>query len=638
MVYSWRSFVIVIIDAFLVIISMYLALLMRFDGLIPANYVDAYLGLVPFSTLVMMMSFFAFGLYRRAWEYASIGELIAVIEGVMVGSIINVVLSYVISGYTFPLPRSVFILNIILRVVLIGGSRIAWRVFRDYGLGMKKKGRSKRVLIFGAGDAGVLVAKELKCHYNGGVQIMGFVDDDAKKQNMIVQGINVLGRRGDIPKLVERHKIQEVIIAMPSAEGWIKREIVAICQDADVKVKILPGVYDLIDGKVKVNKIREVEVEDLLGREPVEVDLNDITQYIRNQVVLVTGGGGSIGSELCRQVARYQPKALLILDACENNVYEIDLEMRRSFPGLNIIPLVKDTRDRKTVIQVFKMYRPQIVFHAAAHKHVPMMEYNAEDAIKNNVMGTYHVAQMADMFQAKKFVLISTDKAVNPTSYMGASKRLAELVIQYLDTISETSYVAVRFGNVLGSTGSVIPLFKKQIAEGGPLTVTHQEMVRYFMTIPEAVQLVIQAGSMAKGGEIFILDMGEPVKIMDLARSLIELSGFAPGKDIEIKVTGTRPGEKLYEELLTAEEGVSATTHKRIFVAKRGTIRSDLIEERIIARIVNGSLPQNEHDTLSMIREFLPEFRKAVDSGRSRALWTMGEANQDQEERMVADL
>ncbi|MEL7568058.1 MAG: nucleoside-diphosphate sugar epimerase/dehydratase, partial [Dehalobacterium sp.] len=522
MIYNWRSFIIVIIDAFLVVISMYLALLMRFDGHIPGLYLDNFIRLIPFTTVVMMIFFFAFGLYRRAWEYASIGELVAVIEGVTAGSIINVAIAYVISGYTFPLPRSVFISNIILQIVLIGGSRITWRVIRDNRLGKKKNGRSKPVLIFGAGDAGVLVVKELKSHYNGEIKIIGFVDDDTKKQNMIVHGINVLGKREDIPQLVKRHKVQEVIIAMPSAEGWVKREIVGICQDADVKVKILPGVYDLIEGKIKVSKIREVQVEDLLGREPVEVDLDDITQYIRNQVVLVTGGGGSIGSELCRQVARYQPKALLILDACENNVYEIDLEMKRSFPDLNIVPLVKDIRDRKTVIKVFKMYRPQIVFHAAAHKHVPMMEYNAEDAIKNNVMGTYHVAQVADMFTAKKFVLISTDKAVNPTSVMGASKRLAEMVIQYLDTISETSYVAVRFGNVLGSKGSVIPLFKKQIAEGGPVTVTHQDMVRYFMTIPEAVQLVIQAGAMAKGGEIFILDMGEPVKIMDLARSLIE--------------------------------------------------------------------------------------------------------------------
>lgn len=616
MLYSWRSLIIVISDAVLVNFSMYLALLMRFDGKIPVTYLDNYLNLVPLSTTVMMISFFAFGLYRRAWEYASISELIAVIEGVLAGSIVNMILVYVLSGYAFPLPRSVFFINMFLRIVLIGGSRIGWRLFRDYGLGRKNgnKNSSKRVLVYGAGDAGILVAKELKFHYNGGIQIVGYIDDDAKKKNVLIQGIRVLGTREALPKLVASEKIEEVIIAMPSADGGVKREIVSICKNVGVKAKILPGVYDIIDGKVKVSRIREVQVEDLLGREPVQVDLDDITQYIRNQVVLVTGGGGSIGSELCRQVARYQPKTLLILDNCENNVYEIDLEMKRSFPDLNIIPLVKDIRDRKTVIQVFKKHRPQVIFHAAAHKHVPMMEYNPEDAIKNNVMGTYHVAQVADMYRAKKFVLISTDKAVNPTSIMGASKRLAEMVIQYQDTISETSYVAVRFGNVLGSKGSVIPLFKKQIAEGGPVTVTHADMVRYFMTIPEAVQLVIQAGSMAKGGEIFILDMGEPVKIMDLANSLIELSGFQPGQDIEIKVTGIRPGEKLYEELLTSEEGVTATTHKRIFVAKRGAVNSDLIEERIISRIVSGTLPQNEVDTLLMIQEFLPEFRHEKES------------------------
>lgn len=609
MVFHWRTTVIVLVDAILVNLSIFLALWIRFEGFIPQLYYDNFLQFAPLTTIVLMGSFFIFGLYRRAWEYASIGELITVVLAVFTGSLITFGLNYFLNGQTLPLPRSVLVLNMILRIVLIGGSRVAWRLFRDYGLGMKAKGENKKVLIFGAGDAGVLVAKELKSHYNGGVQIVGFVDDDPKKKNMIVQGTCVLGMRKNIAELVEKYQVQEVIIAMPSAEGWMKKEIVMICKEVGVKVKIMPGVYDLIDGKIKVSKIREVEVEDLLGREPVKVNLDHITQYIRNQTVLVTGGGGSIGSELCRQIARYEPKGLLVMDACENNAYEIDMELKRSFPSLNIVSLVKDIRDRKTVIQVFKTYRPQVIFHAAAHKHVPLMECNPEDAIKNNVMGTYHVAQVADMFGAKKFVLISTDKAVNPTSVMGASKRLTEMVIQYLDSISGTNYVAVRFGNVLGSKGSVIPLFKKQIAEGGPVTVTHEKMVRFFMTIPEAVQLVIQAGAMAKGGEIFVLDMGDPVKIMDLAKSLIELSGFEPGKDIDIKITGTRPGEKLYEELLTKEEGVTATAHKRIFVAKPGNINSDMIEERIIARIINGSLPQNEYETLQMIREFLPEFR-----------------------------
>lgn len=614
MVLSIRTCALILIDAILVNLSMVIALWIRFDGRVPFPYNVNFIYNAPIATIIIVGLFILFGLYRRVWQYASINELIAVVGAVTVGNFVTIILLFYIHSQSFPFPKSVLILNTVFQVVLIGGSRITWRLIRDYGFGVKKHNKvRKRVLIIGAGDGGVLAAKELKSHYNGSVEIVGFVDDDGFKQKMIIQGIPVLGKREDIPDIVDKHKVEEIIIAMPSATSGVKRAIVSICKQTGAKVKTLPGVYDLIDGRVKVSKIREVEVEDLLGRDPVQVDLEEIAYYIKNQVILITGGGGSIGSELCRQVAHYEPKILLIMDVSENSVYEIDMEMRRSFPRLNIVSLVKDIRDRKTVIKIFKAYRPQVIFHAAAHKHVPMMEYNPEDAIKNNVMGTYHVAQVADMFGAKKFVLISTDKAVNPTSVMGASKRLAEMVIQYLDTISETSYVAVRFGNVLGSKGSVIPLFKKQIAEGGPVTVTHPEMVRYFMTIPEAVQLVIQAGAMAKGGEIFVLDMGEPVRIMDLAKSLIELSGFEPGKDIEIKITGIRPGEKLYEELLTAEEGITATTHNRIFVAKRGNVNPKGIEEGIISRIVEGTLPQNGDDAIKMIQEFLPEFRSAAD-------------------------
>ena len=341
-----------------------------------------------------------------------------------------------------------------------------------------------------------------------------------------------------------------------------------MCEKSNVKLKILPGIYDLIEENVTVNQIREVEVEDLLGRDPVKVDLESISSYLKGQVILVTGAGGSIGSELCRQILKYTPSKLLLLDNCENNMYDIEMELRNNYPYIDIVAFVKDIKDKRAINQIFAEHQPYVVYHAAAHKHVPLMEANPEEAIKNNVMGTYNVAQAADKFGAKKFVLISTDKAVNPTSIMGASKRLAEIIIQYIDKTSKTNFVAVRFGNVLASRGSVIPLFKKQIAEGGPVTVTHPEMVRYFMTIPEAVELVIQAGVLAKGGEIFVLDMGEPVKILDLAKTLITLSGLEPGKDIEIVFTGIRPGEKLYEELLTAEEGINATTHKRIFVAR----------------------------------------------------------------------
>ncbi|MDD4753984.1 MAG: nucleoside-diphosphate sugar epimerase/dehydratase [Desulfitobacteriaceae bacterium] len=607
-----RILFLVIIDIVLVNFALFSSLIIRFEGEIPSEYYQGFFDCyIPF-TAVLIVSFFLFGLYRRTLKYASIGELLVVVGAVSCAVFVNTVGSYFINGQDFPLPRSIFILHWLLTIALVGASRLVWRLMRDYGIKMNRSGglEAKRVLVVGAGDAGVLVIKELKAHYNGSINIVGFIDDDLNKQKMIVQGIAVLGVRNDIPELVNKHEVEEIIIAMPSAGGRVIRETVSLCRDTKAKVKILPGVYDIIDGKVQVSKIRDVQVEDLLGREPVKVDLDKITGYIKGKVVLITGGGGSIGSELCRQVADYAPQKLLIMDSCENNVYDIDMELRESFPALKVVPLVKDVRDRKAVTSVFRTYRPVVIFHAAAHKHVPLMEYNPEDAIKNNVMGTYNVAQAADMFRAKKFVLISTDKAVNPTSFMGASKRLAEMVVQHLDKISSTSYVAVRFGNVLGSRGSVIPLFKKQIARGGPVTVTHPDMVRYFMTIPEAVQLVIQAGAMAKGGEIFVLDMGEPVQIMELAENIIRLSGYEPYQDINIKITGIRPGEKLYEELLTAEEGVTATTHRRIFVAKPNGIKAELIEEKIIGRIITDSLPQNEHDAKLMIQEFLPEFKQ----------------------------
>lgn len=602
----------ILIDAVLVNIALYLALIIRFDGYveIPAQFMESFYSLAPVFTVIAISCFYALGLYKRLWQYASIGELVVIISAVSIAAAVKVSVTYfIMEGGRLPLPRGVIVLDWMLNVLLIGGSRLGWRLFRDYGLNLNQPKGGKPILIVGAGDAGVLVAKELKNHFNGQINLVGFVDDDPAKQDLKILGVPVLGTRHDIPDLVKRYNIQEIILAIPSAEGKVKREIVDICYETEAEVKTLPGMYDLIEGNVTVNQIRDVQVEDLLGREPVKVDLESISQYLHGQVVLVTGAGGSIGSELCRQILKFSPKKLLLLDICENNVYDIELELKKNSPHAELYPLVKDIRDREAIEQVFKLYRPDVVFHAAAHKHVPLMEANPEEAIKNNVMGTYNVARAADLFGAKKFVLISTDKAVNPTSVMGASKRVAEMVIQHLDKTSATNFVAVRFGNVLGSRGSVVPLFKKQIAEGGPVTVTHEDMVRYFMTIPEAVQLVIQAGAMAKGGEIFILDMGEPVKIMDLAKSLIKLSGFEPGEDIEIVITGIRPGEKLYEELLTDEEGVNATTHKRIFVAKPGKLDERLIEE-IEYNLTRGNLPQNEYETELFLQKFIPEFRK----------------------------
>ncbi|MCD5407355.1 MAG: polysaccharide biosynthesis protein [Desulfotomaculum sp.] len=603
-----KLFFLIAVDIVLVNVALYAALLIRFDGAIPEEFLNSFYNLAPVFTLVFLGCFYFFGLYKRLWQYASIGELVIIVGAVTAGTVVNISLAYfLMEGGTFPLPRGVFVLSWALNIILIGGSRLSWRLFRDYKFNYQHPRGGKPVLIVGAGDAGVLVAKELKNHFSSKINVVGFVDDDPGKRNLKIIGIPVLGDRNDIPDLVDKHGILEIIMAIPSAKGKTIREIVEICRQTKAEVKILPGMFELIDGHATVNQIREVQVEDLLGRPPVKVDLAEISGYLNDQVVMVTGAGGSIGSELCRQVVGFSPKQLLLLDNCENNVYDIEMELKKDNPQLNICPLVKDVRDRKAIEQVFELYKPAVIFHAAAHKHVPLMENNPEEAVKNNVMGTYNVARAADLHGAEKFVLISTDKAVNPTSVMGATKRVAEMFIQHLDKTSSTGYVAVRFGNVLASRGSVIPLFKKQIASGGPVTVTHPDMVRYFMIIPEAVQLVIQAGAMAKGGEIFVLDMGEPVKIMDLAKSLIRLSGLEPGQDIEIAVTGMRPGEKLYEELLTAEEGVNNTSHECIFVARPNNLNQALIEETI-GNIAAGRLPQNKHETGLFLQKFIPGF------------------------------
>jgi FlaA1/EpsC-like NDP-sugar epimerase len=593
------------IDALLTMIAACGAVLLRFEGFPPQMQAGLASLLVPL-VAARLVSFYFFGMYRRVWEYASIGELLATIKAVTVGTVISGFFTFAVIQQS--IPRSVVALEWMLSIFLVGGSRLVWRMIRD-GQGISRKtakGKGKPVLIIGAGDGGVLAARELRNHYRDEVYIVGFIDDDPAKQNQQIFGCPILGTRQDITQVVQEYRVEEVVIAMPSVERRVLREIVEICQETPAKIKILPGMYDLIDGKVTVNEIREVQVEDLLRREPVRLDIDSIAGYISGKVVLVTGGGGSIGSELCRQIVTYQPKMLLLLDICENNVYDIEMELR-AMTDVPIVPLVKNVQDQAAVNEIFRTYRPKVVFHAAAHKHVPLMEVNPEEAIKNNAMGTFFVAQAANLYSSDVFVLVSTDKAVNPTSIMGASKRIAEMIIQHLDRISKTKFVAVRFGNVLGSRGSVVPLFKKQIAAGGPVTVTDERMIRYFMTIPEAVQLIIQAGALANGGEIFVLDMGDPVRILDLAKTLIRLSGFEPGVDIPIQITGMRPGEKLYEELLTAEEGTTSTTNERIFVARPTELNTVLIEETL-RNFVSGVLPVGEEETVAFIQGFLPEF------------------------------
>lgn len=603
-----RRFFLVLIDAILVNLAYLGALYIRFEGF-PPEHLHFYFKGVFFTTLIHLVVNYVFGLYRRSWQYASIGELLAIVGAASAGVILNLGLVFVLFKYSTP--RSVLLVTWLLNIALLGGSRFAKRVYRHQArqLNAEPCDEETNVLIVGAGDGGVLVARELRNHYAQSAKIVGFIDDDPVKLGQRILGYSVLGRTEDIPTLVREYNVDEIIISMPSVSRKVVREIVNIAQPTGKVIKILPGVYDLIDGNVTVQRIREVQLEDLLGRDPVEADLQGMGAYITNRVVLVTGAGGSIGSELCRQVLTLKPKQLVLLDNCENNMYDIELELRAT-TKVPLIPLVKDIRDGQAIQEVFELYQPEVIFHAAAHKHVPLMEINPEEAIKNNVYGTFQVAWAAHKYKAKRFVLVSTDKAVNPTSIMGASKRIAEMIIQYLDTLSSTNYVAVRFGNVLGSRGSVIPLFKKQILAGGPVTVTHQEMIRYFMTIPEAVQLILQAGVLAKGGEIFVLDMGDPVKILDLATTLIRLSGYEPYMDIDIKITGMRPGEKLFEELLTAEEGINATNHQRIFVAKPVDLNITLLEDTVksFQQDALASLPKEQQDTANFIREFLPDF------------------------------
>jgi len=427
----------------------------------------------------------------------------------------------------------------------------------------------KRVLVIGGGKAGSIMIKEMYSNPQIHKYPVGVIDDDPEKYKRKINGVPILGTRDDIGRIVKEKKIDEVLIAMPAASKAEIKQIVDICKKLKCSLKTLPGVYELIDGRVDIKKIRDIEIEDLLGRDPIKVDLQEISGYLTNEVVLVTGGGGSIGSELCRQIAGFSPKKLIIFDIYENSIYDVQQELKRKHGNsLNLEVIIGSVRDKNRLEQIFKTYKPTVIFHAAAHKHVPLMETSPMEAIKNNVFGTMNVAECADKLGAKRFVLISTDKAVNPTNIMGATKRIAEIIVQAINRKSKTEFVAVRFGNVLGSNGSVIPLFRKQILEGGPVTVTDPEIIRYFMTIPEAVQLVIQAGAMAEGGEIFVLDMGDPVKIADLARDLIKLSGFEPDVDIKIEYTGLRPGEKLYEELLMAEEGLQETKHEKIFIGK----------------------------------------------------------------------
>jgi len=607
--------ILMLIDAMLINLAAFGSFYLRFEEGIPLDYYQTYYHTAIGATILYLAVFYVFGLYNRLWQYASTGELLSIVYAVTVGTggTVAVVYFYGLSNAAtlsyVRMPHTAAMLLWLAMVFLIGGSRFIWRILQENAFERHVPGSQKQVLIVGAGDAGVLAARELKNRNYRDGRPVAFIDDDHSKQKLQLLGIPVLGTRKDIARIVKGHNVDEVIIAMPSASGESVREIVQICEKLGVELKIMPGVYDIISGDINVNPIRQVQVEDLLGRDPVSVDLEEVAGYVSGETVFITGAGGSIGSEICRQIARFNPGKLVLLGHGENSIFDIEQELRAERPGIDYITEILDIKDREKVFLIFNRYKPGVVFHAAAHKHVPLMERNPEEAMKNNVIGTQNLAEAADKINVKTFVSISTDKAVNPTSVMGATKRTAEMIIQSLDLRSNTKFVAVRFGNVLGSRGSVIPTFKRQIAQGGPVTVTHPDMVRYFMTIPEAAQLVIQAGAMALGGEIFILDMGKPVKIVDLAKDLIRLSGFEPDVDIKIQFTGIRPGEKLFEELLTAEEGVTSTKHSRIFVAKPNHINVELLEE-LTHKVRDRGSYLTRDEVIELLQTVIPAFRK----------------------------
>lgn len=592
----------VLLDTIIITVAPYLALLLRFEGVVGSRQYQMVYEYLPGIILIRLLTFYFFGLYNRLWRYASIHELLAITSAVTVSSVLIFIYMF---GMGSKLPRSIPIITWLIVLALVGLSRLFFRVL--YMLRNTRKASCSKVLIIGAGDAGAMIARELRQRFYDTKNLIGFIDDDRSKIKNKLFGVPVLGTRDDLSEVVCKYSVAEIIIAIPSANGERLREIFKACRETKCTVKTVPGLYEIIDGQVTVDQLRNIDLEDILRREPVKLDLGQIAGYLTGKRVLITGAGGSIGSELCRQIARMSPSQITLVGKGENSIYEIHQELITKFPNLTIEPVIADVRDKHRIFNIFSRVQPQVVFHAAAHKHVPLMEAQPAEAVRNNIFGTQTVAEAADRANAEKFVLISTDKAVNPTSVMGATKRVAEMIIQNMNRISNTSFVAVRFGNVLGSRGSVIPLFKKQILKGGPVTITHPDMKRYFMTIPEASQLVLQAGALATGGEVFVLDMGEPVRIVDMATDLIELSGLEMGKDIEIKFTGLRPGEKLFEELLTAEEGTTSTKHEKIYVAN---LRA--VDEKIMLQTLqNLKAEQSSNEIIHILTTLIPTYKHA---------------------------
>lgn len=606
----YRRTCLIVYDIISVILASYIALLMRYGfemAEIPAHFVDPINHFLPFNILITLAVLYVFRMYNSLWAFAGETEL----QNLVLASVISSGLQAAgIQFFKTPgqqaVPGSYYFLYMFLLISFIFASRFSYRFFRSLKHKKQNKKNSISVMVIGAGEAANVIIKEIVNSNFSTMVIRCIIDDDPGKWGRFIQGIKVVGGRDKIIECADIYGIDEIIVAMPSVSRKELSEILDICKETSCKLRSLPGMYQLVNGEVSVSKLRDVEVEDLLGRDPVEVDLDSILGYVQGKRILVTGAGGSIGSELARQIASHRPSRLILLDIYENSVYDVQQELITTYPELDLVVLIASVRNTNRMNWIFEHYKPEIVYHAAAHKHVPLMEASPNEAVKNNVFGTFKTAQAAAMNGTRRFVMISTDKAVNPTNIMGASKRICEMIIQTFNKHYDTEFVAVRFGNVLGSNGSVIPLFKKQIQEGGPVTVTHPDIIRYFMTIPEAVSLVLQAGAYCKGGEIFVLDMGKPVKILDLAKNLIRLSGYRVGEDIKIEFTGLRPGEKLYEELLMAEEGLTETANRLIHIGK--PIEIDEMKFFVQLKELKDASKNESNDIRPLVKAIVPTY------------------------------
>ena len=658
-----RIIALILLDIMSIIVASVGALYIRFDfnfSSIPVGYFEKLENIIAFNIIVTLVFFALWKLYKSVWRYASATELLNIIFATTCAAIAQVILCYILDE---KMPRSYYVIYWALLFAMTSAIRFSYRILRLINSKRTEfTGRKKanNVMLIGAGAAANSILKEIESSQYLSLNVKCIIDDHNGCHGKFLRGVPIIGGRDKIIDAVGEYNIDEIIFAIPSANTKTKKEILDICKETGCKLRTLPGMYQLINGDVSVAKLKEVEIEDLLGREPIQINTEEVLNYVKDKVVLVTGGGGSIGSELCRQIASHQPKQLIIVDIYENNASEIQQELIRKYPQLNLVVLIASVRNTERIDAIFEKYRPNIVYHAAAHKHVPLMEGSPNEAIKNNVIGTYKTAYAALKSGCQRFVLISTDKAVNPTNIMGASKRLCEMVIQSMNQISQTGqvnllpqlwshswnpieevktnpvkteFVAVRFGNVLGSNGSVIPLFKKQIAEGGPVTVTHPDIIRYFMTIPEAVSLVLQAGTYARGGEIFVLDMGDPVKIDTLARNLIKLSGYKPDIDITIEYTGLRPGEKLYEEKLMAEEGLQTTPNRLIHIAKPIPFDVEAFMKQV--EILAEASYTNSQNIKQLVSEIVPTYHpgnKKQDESERKKIQKLSQKEQENPE------